>query len=331
MDALDRALMMNWNKRRRPKLRVSRKGDRKDGALYLLEPKGGSTREIRAVPGLTKMLRKPLRSFCLVVRAGDLRAPGGCDGALWEDWCAAAGRPYTEPPKAPGGTKPREVSMEAMEFDARLVKSLCAPISIGYPGVPLTVACEMFGVRHGTVYRWEKRGLVHIRRMKKDPKHGQDLTWPCEKTKRLGKCALVTTNGLIDPGGEVWCGPWGDWRRAMVDRVPGDWGQWVWRYWSSAGRHGMWRWICPRCGGGAVKLYWPMPVMTVAKFFGDEPRGDMTGLGEFVCRGCAGFMYDSEEMNPGYEAHEDKVWDWFVRRLTEGRMRGSDLVLTGEG
>ena len=290
-------------------------------------------------------LSRPLRSWSVVLRANDPRLGGGehighvrfdADGP----WC----------------------ELEELQLWGCEMKWLCAPIRIGPPGVPLVEAARRLGVGVNTIRRYEQRGLVSVRRFGKrarlkkagggrkntptvrgdasiathhrasgerrnDRGQIEDVRW-CPYPRRfptMNYC-LMTTNGWIDPGGEVWAGPWGTLRRMVIEDVADDFEQRLRRAHRPVGRQrGMWQWQCPGCGRWCYKLYWPMPTVTIQRRLdcGSELRDEGDAIAErgFSCRRCAKLVYESVERT----GQAVDVWGRFVQRISEGVLRGRDV------
>lgn len=145
----------------------------------------------------------------------------------------------------------------------------------------------------------------------------------------------------------------------------------AWR--DEAGRHGRWQWVCPGNGQSesastrnqkrceprraiamnaqqsiahsqpcleySDKLYWPLPVWTIPAMFDADAaamcRQPLTG--GFVCRNCAGLVYESSEAHWGRgesasqrkQQSESIAWRRFVQRMSAGmvgqRAEGNQL------
>ena len=112
--------------------------------------------------------------------------------------------------------------------------------------------------------------------------------------------------------------------------MSGDWSQWL-RIRRGAKN---WGWVCPGCGQWVFKLYWSTRLTTLAMVLGGawaeaawEENDGLVGDG-FVCRRCAGLVYESSERTsrpaPGRGVD---VWDRFVKRISGGALRGREVVV----
>ncbi|MCZ6850388.1 MAG: hypothetical protein O7F17_01970, partial [Planctomycetota bacterium] len=139
---------------------------------------------------------------------------------------------------------------------------------------------------------------------------------------------------------DVICGPWGQMRQALPDRISRRWQQTLLRSHRPTTPGAYIRFFaCPRCQRWMKNVYWPMPVWTIALALAsrdathpEAPAGVPRPLPHrypcgFVCRICAGLIYESVERRsrplPG--RHVD-VWDRFVQRISGGMLRGREVA-----
>ncbi|QNN25332.1 MerR family DNA-binding transcriptional regulator [Planctomycetales bacterium ZRK34] len=261
--------------------------------------------EAGAAARLGRHLQKPLRTHALVLRAGDRR------------WIP--GIPVSD-------------DAERIELEGHEVRAMCEPVFVPPPGLTMRQVARKFGVSVNTIRRWEKRGLVVVRRFDgkhqaRSLTHSRDLTgrgssgpedaraFPYARRFPKLNMTLVYTPYALDPGGEVWQMPWGFVRRYLYERVDDSFYQELVRVRRRIGAQGgMWQWICPRCGQQVFKVYLAMGPWTARHYLGNEA----VMIGErFACRRCAELVYESAECT--------EAWDRFVQRLSGGLMRGEEV------
>ncbi len=282
MDDIDRALADAWHR----------------AAIHADE----AQRRLRRYLGPT--YQRPLRSWALVLRAHDRRLPSGevVDYEQFDD-------------DGPDGAVSR------ITLTGELVRTLCRPITINWPGVTINAAAKRFGVNRSTIHNWAKKGRIV---MDVYPKRGGKINRFSEKR--------VWTRSPLDPAGDVYAGPCGTLRQHIAQRVPNDFQQSLLRTHRYLRTTVMAFMRCPKCDTWMKNLYWPQPIWTVGMASGDQ--GIETSREElyrrytdgFVCRECAGFIYESVERrsrpSPGYRVD---CWDRFVRRISGGMLSGHDV------
>ncbi len=141
--------------------------------------------------GLRGELRRPMRAWCLVVKASDLRLDAS---AIVDRQAHAAGEGH-------------RVFLFGEE-----VRALTKPVRIGWPGVALPVAAGLCGVDVGTMYLWVRRGWVRSRVERTPGRRGLPTRWVW--TDRALDVALP--QGRDGGWGTLWQGLW--------ERVPLDFG-----------------------------------------------------------------------------------------------------------
>lgn len=279
---------------------------------------------------------RPLRSWALVLRANDKRIPD-------------------------------DNAQGVVQLDALRVRTWCAPVVIDYPGVPIDEAARLFGVNRTTVARWaspEKRtwwqavkeqmaGLGDDARFGRPAVYrvtGRRLMLEHDLNRANPKRSVtrVWTPGYhgLDPGGEVWSGPWGQARRGLIQKVPADLTQQLVRVDRRLGGDGpdgsagrvacrVMLWVCPAqsggCGRRVYKLYLPMPAWTLVEAIGGGAgRRPMDAEdAAFVCQRCAGLVYESSERRsspgkgPSGQRRRVDVFARFIRRVSGGALSAS--------
>ena len=243
-----------------------------------------------------KFVRQALRSRCLVLRAADRRLERFAE-VVWKGEVEVGGRSY------------RRV---AFALDRAGARGLCAPVWIPWPGVGVGDAAGMLGVTEHTVRRWVRCGLLDAA--------GSGCCGPSPRRR-------VWTVRPLAPGGVVTADP----RTVSCEDLSVCVGEgyrqtlgWVNRGHFHNTR--MYFWECPLCGGLARKLFWPVPTMTLGRFYAGEPHVGHAMPEGFACLRCAGLWYDFRDqyVNPrtgkGYDA-----WDRYVQRVSGGVLRGCDV------
>lgn len=120
------------------------------------------------------MYRRPLRAFCLAVRAGDLRIT---------PWRAAIVPEHAMKKRAHGG----RMIAHQVRLDARRLRELCAPVRIEPAREPLFNVAKRLGCRHSALQAMRRNGSLPVRYFK--------MAW------RRGKATpMVYTPHALDPG-----------------------------------------------------------------------------------------------------------------------------------
>src|SRR5687767_3732236 len=165
------------------------------------------------------MLSRPLRAWCLAVRAGDRRING--------NWAIVT----------PGYAVEHRLEHEVV-LDARLLRKVCRPVRIPFPGLPAREVAEMLGCYEPVVMYAVKRGALDVKRVKNlDGVKG----WvPVVYAERYLDPASANMHRMADP-------LWGTTARFLSDRVPEEVEQTVKRVPYRLGRFEGWKWVCPGC------------------------------------------------------------------------------------
>jgi hypothetical protein len=285
---------------------------------------------------------RPLRSWSLVLRAGDKRIPD-------------------------------DNTQGVVQLTADRVRAWCSPVVIDYPGVSLDEAARRFGVNRTTVSRWAspsgmswaqavkqqlaeagddarfgRPGVVRVvgKRLMLEHEHNR------ANPKRSATRVWTPTARGVDPGGAVWSPGWGELRVGLAGRVPAGFRQALERVDRRLGRDEdkassrsgpatrVFQWVCPPdaggCGGRVYKVYLPMPAWTLCRALGavadDLPACPADGEPRaFLCHRCAGLIYESAERtaSPGKCAHGRRrrinPMDRLVKRLSAGALSAADV------
>jgi hypothetical protein len=274
---------------------------------------------------------RPVRSWCLVLRANDKRMDSLCAARAADDMDWGEDQPLC--------------AVDEFELTAESARVLCGPVTIPWPGVSIDEAAEKFGVNRTTIHRWgrgkgEKCDAAAARRQ-------GAYTYRCEGRLVIDHYCKgnghdlhradkrVWTRRALDPSGEVWRGPWGSATLDLTQRVPAGWTQWVKRTLRVLSAGVYVRLVgCERCETWVYKLYWPQRVWTVADWLGTsaaevaEPeRLAAPCVGGFVCRRCAMVIYESAERSsrpvPGRIVD---AWDRFVKRAVGSVCEGEEAL-----
>ena len=325
MDDLDRALLDAWHRVR---------------TQLAADPARAGRRVERA---LRQSVRRPVRGWCLCVRASSPR---------WSD---------------PGLAQTKEDRQRCAQQQAHRVvitgaelRAACRPVSIGPPGVTVAEAAQLLGRDETTTWRLVRKGVLRPaspkRLGKTDHKRGG------------GRKLLVVTDGPIDPARDYRRGPdelrdWGSlWQHhhtkvdqgfeQVVQRVPR-----LWPAGRSGGRKAGakdefrgWEWVCPGreladgrvvpCGRVCRRLFGPLPVWTVGRMLGDEALGMVVqgavsnpalampdpeaqaGVRRLACGQCWGVQ---SERRGGTDT---AAWNLLVTTLSGGWLYGREVERT---
>ena len=218
--------------------------DALDAALYRATPHADPTRT------LSPHLAKPLRSWSLALRAGDTRLIPGyhpAESHLHPEI-------HTPIPSVPAQIEnPQLIPLTTPEL-----RTLCSPITIPPPGIPINAAAKTLGRSPLSIRRLIKAGHLSANPITtKTPS-------PYPRRFPTSHYTLVTTKFPIDPAGETWSPPWGAQRRRLIDQLPEDFQQTLLRVQRPIGAQSrQWQWLCPTCHQMVFKLYLPFPPLDI--------------------------------------------------------------------
>jgi len=246
--------------------------------------------------------QRPLRSWSLVLRAHDQRLPVG-EVVKYQQF----------------DDDGPDCAVSRITLTGQLIRSLCGPITIPWPGVTINAAAKRFGVNRSTIHNWAKKDRIV---MDVYPKQGGTVNRCSEKR--------VWTRTPLDPAGDVYAGPWGTLRQHVAERIPAEFHQSLLRTHRYLRTTVMAFMRCPKCDKWMKNLYWPQPIWTMKMAMGSDGRYLCCWYTDgFVCRECAGFIYESVERRSrpaaGYSVDS---WDRFVRRISGGVLAGDDVAVT---
>lgn len=318
MDALDQLLLDAWN-------RVSER-IRRYRVLALR----------RSRRRLLKGLNRPMREWCLVIRASDTRI---------NDFSA-----IVEPRRAIERHEQHTITL-----DGKLIRRLTMPVTIPWPGVTYPEAARLLGRTNDSLYEWVTHGAFRVDRYR-------EFKYPDTHKRVKGGRPYVWTPSPIDPNnfhgrtphpmwGTLWQWQWEklpENYELVVERVP------RWRTQGGVRKHLGWEFICPGklnergeysgCGRRCTYLYAPQTVWTLARAIVREsdddggfemPEGSglsgrwhpglsdpiqsrpRNGLRSFACKTCWG-VHSAVMANAS-------GWNDFITHISGGLLRGRDV------
>ena len=288
-------------------------------------------------------LRRPVRAWCLPLRASDSRI--GAHELRNEFNTACYHRGFNH----------------RLVLRGDRVRALCQPVWIGEPGVTVVEAAKLLGRDERTIWSWVKKGRLEVkRRCVPGPTRMKHRVW----------------SGPMDPQADDGRGPWEVWGtlwQHLWERVPVDFAQRVERTARvrrkrldrdrHPGHYRGWDWVCPGrvlatgqqvpCGRVCKKLWLPLPAWTIGDALGDRageawakmPRfeqpvpvrpdalGADTGTESvskhagicgsysrrFACAKCWGMRFDN------YVSDPDEAWNRFVSVVSGGLLYGREV------
>jgi hypothetical protein len=277
---------------------------------------------------LKEVLRRPMREWCVVIRASDTRI---------NDHAAVI-----EPAGADVAHEEHVVTMSG-----RLIRELTRPVMIPWPGVTYREAAALCGREHKTIKNWVKKGVFDVTRH-------PAFRFP---ESRGGGRPYLWTPSPIDPNNfdgraphRVWGTLWQSlWKRIpeqyelVVGRVP------CFRPYRGELRFRGWSFVCPGrvdedgeyvgCGRECRYLYAPQTVWTLAQATEGEVGFDLPpreesglvgqwfpGLGDaikatgprsFACKECWGVRSACMANRNG--------WNDFITHVSGGLLFGRDV------
>lgn len=341
MDELDQALFKAWNE-------VSAELEAKPWKL---------ARRMERVQ--RKEFRRPVRAWCVALRASDRRIGfGDCVGGEGGLDARCFYKGYNHKLLLTGGR----------------LRTLCAPVRINWPGVCVVEAARLLGRDERTVWSWVKKGVLRVERGGAVGRRG--------KAKHL-----VWSAPALDPQADDGRGPWEAWGtlwQGLAERVPTGFEQRVERVTRLRAKRGGvvgeprlghfcgWDWVCPgrrivdgtaagrhvACGRVCKKLWLALPAWTIGDALGDRAGeawsavggikgegamlrrgsgggcgsgptasasrapgalGAGAGVGSFACSRCWGLRFD-----PVW-SDMDEAWNRFVSVVSGGLLYGREV------
>lgn len=248
----------------------------------------------------TPIMQRPMRAFCVAIRATDHRLAKIRRLAL------------------PGNPIDSSRAPHKLRIDVPLLRKLCKPIDV--QSQIASIVAQKLG-RH-RVFTWRnsvngKFSLRHIpllagRRGKPVPViHAQGLVDPCARS--------------VHPQDDVW----GDLWVFNVESLPADFSMDLERqpHIGYGGIFRTWRWVCPGCAKEVITLYCPVDPPTVENWFdlqldripGYDPElhAAPKAMSTFACAACHNLH--------GLCRGTRDSWNRYVSTLTTGLMYGSEI------
>lgn len=276
-------------------------------------------------------LRRPIRAWCVGVRASDTRWD-------WEDFASVE-----------EGLAARKGYPHEMEVRGERVAGMSAAVRLDWPGVPVREAAALLGRPERAVYAWAGRNVLRSFTQHTPGRRGKPTRY-------------VWSPYALDPSADDGRPPWSLWGtswQGLGERVPGG-ARWTLRRvprmrkgardggdaseaWP--GRFVGWDWACPgrpladgrfhKCGRVCKKLWLPLPVWTVGDYLSGrcdpaeesawdgEPWWDVSGCYP-ACARCWGLRFDNPRSVPG------EAWNRFVTVISGGLLYGREVRRPGE-
>jgi len=263
-----------------------------------------------------KELRRPVRAWCVGLRASDSRIGAHEWRTELQGHFAAKGKNHF------------------LTLTGDRLRELCRPVRIDWPGVPVPEVAKLLGRDERTVWSWAKKGRLKRANSNKRKIGRKQLFW----------------SGPLDPQADDGRGPWEVWGtlwQRLWERIPADYFQRVQRTvrvrkkkrdWDGhPGHFRGWDWRCPgrllatgqylKCGRVCKKLWMPLPAWTMGDYLAGRtggafdvlPRYEL-GRSRFACAKCWGMRFD-----PVYSC-PDEAWNRFVSVISGGLLYGHEVL-----
>ncbi len=298
MDELDQALLEAWHE-------VSQRLENEPWAL---------ARRMERVS--RKELRRPVRAWCVALRASDARIGAHEWRTELQGHFAMKGRNHF------------------LTLTGERLRELCKPVRIDWPGLPVPEAAELLGRDQRTVWSWVKKGRLERANPERATIGRKHRVW----------------SGPIDPQADDGRGPWEVWGtlwQGLWERIPEDYFQRVQRTTRVRTKRedgpGQpkhirgWDWRCPgrllatgqylKCGRVCKKLWMPLPAWTIGDYLKGRSGGAWdalpryeAGRPRFACAKCWGMRFDPVWHCP------DEAWNRFVSVISGGLLYGREVV-----
>eukprot|EP00752_Nemacystus_decipiens_P013982 g12418.t1 len=264
-----------------------------------------------------KELRRPVRAWCVALRASDARIGAHELRTELQQHFADKGKNHF------------------VTLKGERLRELCRPVSIKFPGVTLPEAAALLGRDERTVWSWVQKGRLR----KANP-----------SSTGVGRSEPLWS-GPLDPQADDGKGPWEAWGtiwQGLWEKIPMDYEQRVGRamrlrtkrddWQGHPGHYRGWDWRCPGrqlatgqhvpCGRLCKKLWLPLPAWTIGDYLGERggsawdklPRYERAG-GSFACAKCWGLRFDPVFSDP------DEAWNRFVSVISGGLLYGRENLV----
>ena len=263
-----------------------------------------------------KELRRPVRSWCVGLRASDSRIGAHEWRTELQEHFAYKGKNHF------------------VTLSGDRLRELCRPVRIKSPGVLVGEAAKLLGRDERTVWSWMGKGRLNVERSSVPGR---------TRMKHRVWC------GPMDPQADDGRGPWEVWGtlwQSLWERIPAEYTQRVQRTTrlrmkreareESQGHFCGWDWRCPgrllatgqylHCGRVCKKLWMPLPAWTIGDYLEGRtggvwekmPRFEL-GRSRFACSKCWGMRFDPVQSDP------QEAWNRFVSVISGGLLYGREV------
>lgn len=308
MDSIDEAIAHAWA-RLSPRLRADRAE-----ALR------------RAARTSAKTLSRPVRPWCCCIRASDTRIEDLCD---------------TDDHHKINARQPHELHLSATSL-----RTLCAPVSLNYPGIDWTIAARRLGRQPETLRSWINRGVFRV-----SHRHPQSIN------KRGKPVPFLWSPSPLDPSAELARAPdpvWGSLWQYLHQDIPDTAHLTATRSpctrtdprdaHTDAPRFRGWSFTCPGlaapgkpnpCARATDRLFLPVPLWTIHHNFSDQfiRESREQAPTRWACHRCHHIRYFSFAQR--HARHADSTtratiasregWNAFISHLTSGLLYGHEV------
>jgi DNA-binding CsgD family transcriptional regulator len=262
-----------------------------------------------------KTLRRPLRAWCLAVRASDNRINPATAACSPED----AAYPY----EADVHWRYHPHDEHQVVLTAKLLRQICRAVRI-VPWEDWKVVARKLGVTKGALRNAINRGLFQVHYY---PGLGGQIGKPIP-TLYTPHSLDPSSGHIAEPPDEVWCGVW----QHVADLIPRDFEQPVTRVpWNMTMRRTKrgprqvfrgWRWVCPACKRKVRIVFLPVMPKNLPEMFGLKLSRDEWDQLEpppmtFACARCHGVRT--------YSRADKNSWNELVHHLSGGLLYGFEV------
>ncbi len=203
-----------------------------------------------------KTLRRPLRAWCVALRAADTRIHPGTACCVPED--------FAYPKRAAHDYQ--EYFDHEVVVTAALMRRLCRPVQLDPYGHTARQVGEMLGVDQSSLQYAIKGGVFRVEMLPRGLYGKRIKVLRSELTFDPSSCSLKSRPD------QVWGANWGH----LADMVPDDFEQAVERVpHFRPDRHSRcfngWRWVCPGCAKWVRTVYYPIAPINLPEYFAIDP------------------------------------------------------------